>query len=130
MRVRDLYTPGVIVAAPDESLRTAVVRMRDYAVGSVMILRRDELCGILTESDVVAAVAAGRDPVTTPVVSCMTAHPTSVHPDANTADAALEMINLGIRHLPVVEDDKLLGMISARDLLTTEAESSAARSDP
>ena len=121
--------PGAVTAAPEESLRSAAVRMRDHAVGSLMVMRHNSLQGIMTESDVVAAVAEGRSPLTTTVASCMSTNPATVHPDTGSAEAALEMINLGIRHLPVVEEGRLLGMVSARDLLTAEAES-AGRSEP
>lgn len=130
MRLRDLFTASAVTAAQEDSLRSAAVRMRDDAIGSLMIVRRKSLRGIITESDVVAAVENGRHPLTSAIASCMSTSPATVHPDADRADAALEMINLGIRHLPVVEGDKLLEMVSARDLLAAEAEWPPRRSEP
>lgn len=121
MRVRELYMPDPVTVEPGAGLRHAATRMREQGVGSLLIMRGERLSGILTEHDIVAAVAEGLDLTTTPVGSYMTDDPVSVHPDRDSSDVAMEMMERGVRHLPVVEDDRLLGMISARDLLTAEA---------
>lgn len=121
MRIRDLYMPDPVTVQPDAGLRYAATRMREQGVGSLLIMQGERLRGILTEHDIVVAVAEGLDLTTTPVGSYMTDDPVSVHPDRDSSEVALEMMERGVRHLPVVEGDRLLGMISARDLLTAEA---------
>ena len=96
-------------------------RCASGAFGSLLIMRGAALAGILTEHDIVTAVAEGRDLVTTRAGFYMTDDPVTVHPDQDTRQAAIEMMERGIRHLPVVERGRVLGMISARDLLVPEA---------
>ena len=64
-----------------------------------------------------AAVAEGADPVTTPVSDYMTPAPEVLRPDSELADAARVMLELGVRHLPIMRDGRLVGVQSMRDVL-------------
>jgi len=98
------------------SILEVAQRMVERNVGAVLVLDGGRLAGILTERDVLRAVARGlRD--TTRVADCMTAHPETIGPDDTTELAAVLMIHGGFRHLPVVEGDNLVGVISIRDLV-------------
>jgi CBS domain-containing protein len=79
------------------------------------------LVGILTERDVARALADGVDPVETVVGEYMTRDPITVTPGTDAADAAVTMLELGVRHLPVTEAGTVVGMLSSRDLLSLEA---------
>ena len=87
-------------------------------------LRRDHARGRRsarsTERDIVTAFVNGLDPNRTLVATCMTSGPMVATPDEQVSEAALRMVNGGIRHLPVVEDGHLVGMLSARDLITLD----------
>ncbi len=121
MKVHAMLSPGVITAEPLESLADAAGRMRETKVGALAVLDAGKLVGILTERDLVDAMAEGLSPRVTPVSAYMTPEPTTVDADDECADAALTMLELGVRHLPVTTRGALVGMVSARDLLVLTA---------
>ncbi|RME72139.1 MAG: CBS domain-containing protein [Verrucomicrobia bacterium] len=95
----------------------AVAVMNEHKVGSVVVLEDGNLVGIFTERDVLyRVVAEGLDPAETPLEKVMTRNPKIISPDATVQDA-LEFISENrCRHLPVVADGKLLGLISQGDI--------------
>jgi CBS domain-containing protein len=121
MKVSTRYRPVLITVDADESLVDAADRMRWYAVGALPVYERHALVGIVTERDVTAAVADGVDPARTLVRDRMTPAPATVTLDDQLADAARIMAELGVRHLPVVSDHRLVGMLSLRDLVDLDA---------
>jgi len=101
-------------------------RMVDRNVGAVLVLDDGRLTGILTERDVLRAVAGGlRDD--TCAADCMTAHPVTIGPDDTTEHAVVLMLHGGFRHLPVIQGDDLVGVISIRDLAPLLLEDTAPR---
>ncbi len=108
------------------SILEVAQRMVDRNVGAVLVLDDGRLTGILTERDVLRAVARGlRDD--TRVADCMTAHPETIGPDDTTEHAVVLMLHGGFRHLPVVQGDDLVGVISIRDLVPVALEDAAPR---
>ena len=91
-----------------------------HQVGALPILEGQRLVGIITERDLTAALAEGADPLTTPVSDYMTPAPEVLRPDSELADAAHLMLDLGIRHLPVVRGGRLVGVLSMRDVLDAD----------
>jgi CBS domain-containing protein len=120
MRVGVLVNPGVVWARADEPLTELARRMRTNRVGALPVRDGDRLLGIVTEQDVVQAVADG---VATTALAGerMSRDPALVSPTEECADAALRMLELGVRHLLVVELGAVIGVLSARDLLTLGA---------
>jgi CBS domain-containing protein len=108
---RDLLT-----VAPGDSLSEVAQRMVDRDVGAVLVMDGAELAGILTERDVLRAVAAGVEESTV-VSDWMTRDPETMEPDDTTQHAAVLMIHGGFRHLPLVEGAEVVGMLSIRDLM-------------
>ena len=99
------------------TVRDAAQLMAQRRIGAVMILRGGRLEGILTERDVlVRVVAAGLDPDNTRIAQVMTRNPDTVTPDSRPIEALLRMREKGYRHLPVVDRDRVVGMVSIRDL--------------
>jgi CBS domain-containing protein len=90
--------------------------MNAHRVGAALVLAGERLAGILTERDVLRAVAEGRVEGTT-VGEWMTGHPETVEPTDSTSTAAALMIHGGFRHLPVVELGGVVGIVSIRDLM-------------
>lgn len=121
MKVGNVFHAEVACLGPGATLTTAATLMRAGEFGSVAIYERDHLAGIVTEADIVRAVAEHRDPDTTTLSEFMSVDPVTAEPDEDTADVALRMIEGGFRHLPVVEHGRLVGMVSSRDLLQVEA---------
>ena len=108
------------------SITEVAQRMVDRNVGAVLVVDDGRLTGILTERDVLRAVARGlRDNAR--VADCMTAHPETIRPDDTTEHAVVLMLHGGFRHLPVVQGDDLVGVISIRDLASLLLEDTAPR---
>jgi CBS domain-containing protein len=118
---RDLLT--VEAGAP---IVAVAQRMAHRNVGAVLVLDDGRLTGIMTERDLMRAVARGlRDDAV--VGECMTADPETIGPDDTIAHAAVLMIHGGYRHLPVVDGDAVVGVLSIRDLVQVVVEDSAPR---
>ena len=120
MKVSDLHQHELYTAQADESLDEAADRMSWHQVGALPVLEGQHLVGIITERDLTAALAEGADPMLTPVSDYMTAAPEVLGPDSELADAAHRMLELGIRHLPVVRSGCLVGVLSMRDVLNDD----------
>ncbi len=90
--------------------------MVERGVGAAIVLDGERLVGILTERDVLLAVASDRDQGAV-VEDCMTRHPETVESSDTTDQAAALMIHGGFRHLPVVDGDRVVGIVSIRDLM-------------
>jgi CBS domain-containing protein len=109
-------TRSLLTIGSDATLGEAAARMAERGVGAVVVLEGDAIAAILTERDVMKAVAAGEDG-SAPVTEWMTRHPDTIEPDDTTDHAASLMIHGGFRHLPVVEGGNVVGMVSIRDLM-------------
>lgn len=118
---RDLLTVG-----PGVPVIEMAKRMVDRDVGAVMVVEDERLVGILTERDVLRAVAAGLDAETL-VSECMTSDPDTIGPEETTREAATLMIHGGFRHLPITDGDEIVGILSIRDLMRVVLDDSAPR---
>jgi CBS domain-containing protein len=116
VQVRDVMTQATVTETAADTLRSAAERMWHQQTGSLLITADGRLIGIITERDVLRAVALGADPVSSTVDEAMTTEVFTVPPDMPLHEAAREMAVRWIRHLPVVEDGKLLGVVSMRDV--------------
>ncbi len=116
MQVRDVMTQAAVTESRNDSLRSAAERMWREQTGSLLITEGGQLVGILTERDLLRAVALGADPDKTSVDETMTADVFTVEPDMQLQDAARQMAARWIRHLPVVAAGELLGVVSMRDV--------------
>ena len=121
MRVSELMQSEVLQTFPDESLADAAIRMRDHGVGSLAVVDGDELLGILTERDLLWALADGAAPHVARVAAYMTTNSVVASPDTDVVTASRLMVQHDVRHLPVMTAGQLTGMVSARDLLIVEA---------
>ncbi|MGH8950510.1 MAG: CBS domain-containing protein [Acidimicrobiia bacterium] len=117
MRVRELVGGDVVWVGPGATLRQAAEMMTSTEVGSVAVEVDGALEGILTERDLLRAVAEDGDLDRDPVRMWMTEYPDSFSPEMDVAEAAEWMLATGFRHLPVVEGEEILGVISIKDVL-------------
>jgi CBS domain-containing protein len=100
--------------------------MHARGVGAVLVLEDGRLVGILTERDMLRAVATGHEP-DEPVSEWMTHHPETIESTDTMEHAGVLMIHGGFRHLPVVDGGTLVGILSLRDLMRVVLEDSAPR---
>ena len=109
-------TPATVTESRADSLRAAAAQMWRQQTGSLLVTEGGRLAGIITERDVLRAVALGGDPDRSSVDDFMTAEVFTVHPDTQLQEAAREMAARWIRHLAVVDGDQIMGVVSMRDV--------------
>jgi CBS domain-containing protein len=114
--VADHMTRALLSIGANAKLGEAAAKMAERGVGAVVVLEGERIAAILTERDVMKAVAAGQDGSAS-VTDWMTRHPDTIEPGDTTDHAASLMIHGGFRHLPVVEEGKVVGIVSIRDLM-------------
>jgi CBS domain-containing protein len=118
MQVRNLMKSPVVSVGPDESLRQAARVMRDHGIGSVVVEQGDRVIGILTERDVMHAVAQLDDVGGARVEDHMTSPVVTAPPNWDVAVAATRMRDRNIRHLVCMEGGRALGVLSVRDVMS------------
>jgi CBS domain-containing protein len=112
---------SIITAAPELTVREAVLRMVHSHVGALLILEKGRLVGIFTERDLLARVVAqGRCPDETHVYDVMTPDPATIPDDRPLCHALHLMHEGGFRHMPVLRDGAVVGMVSVRDAIGPE----------
>ncbi len=108
---------GVVTVAPDMSVAAAVDLINARRVGAVLVMSGSQLAGIFTERDVLRRVVGeGRNPNTTRIADVMTRELVVMRPTSTVQDAMTVVAERRCRHLPIVEDGRVLGIISAGDL--------------
>jgi CBS domain-containing protein len=111
VKVSEIMTPAAVTDRPDDTLAEAARKMWEQQTGSLVVTEDDELIGIITERDVLKAVATG-----TSVSDVMTKDVITAHPGMSLREAAAIMTDKWIRHLPVLDRGALVGILSQRDL--------------
>jgi CBS domain-containing protein len=118
VNVADRMSPDPLTTARGATLREAAQRMCDRRVGSILVMDGDHLEGILTERDVLQVFARGDFDAS--VEDVMSSNPETAEPDESLDQAKLVMLHGGFRHLPVVENRRVVGVLSMRDLLAPD----------
>lgn len=121
---------AVYTITPEAPVLDAIRTMAERSVGALLVLRGETLAGIVTERDYARKVILkGHSSRETPVSDIMTPAPTSVGP-ATTVDECMRLCTeLRVRHLPVLDDNKLVGIVSIGDLVKTVIDDQAAKID-
>lgn len=117
--VREIMSAELVTVDPSVNLMEAARAMSAGRVGSVLVFKDGSLIGIFTERDILRALAAypKADSARTSAVSKgMTRDPVTIGPGASVGEALDLMLSRGFRHLPVMEDDIVVGVVSMRDL--------------
>ncbi len=116
-------TQRIITAPPDTLVTAAACAMKAAKVGALLVVENGKLAGIFTERDALFRVLAeGLDPAATPLSQVMTANPQTIGADKPFGHAMHMMFEGGFRHVPVVDNGRPVGMVSARDALGPEME--------
>src|SRR6266571_9446853 len=116
MRVSEIMTGAAVIDSSDDTLAEAARKMWKQQTGSLLVTDGDDLIGILTERDVLKAVATGVKLEEARIAEVMTKDVVTVGPGTSLREAAKIMADRWIRHLPVVDVDTVVGIISQRDL--------------
>ena len=124
--VGSIMSRDILGVSSDTTLAEAAKKMSGGRVGAVVVLEGAALRGILTERDVLRAVGEGRVEGST-VADWMTRDPETIEPSESTDMAATLMIHGGFRHLPVVEDQNVVGIVSIRELMRVVLDDAAPR---
>ncbi|HSS63088.1 MAG TPA: CBS domain-containing protein [Gammaproteobacteria bacterium] len=121
-KVRDVIVRKEVVQLPAEaSVRSASRLMAEQGIGAVLVMKGERIQGIFSERDALKRVLAENlNPDTTTLEDVMTREMVTLDPDAFAVDALRLMSQVGIRHLPIVEQEKVVGMISLRDFIGAE----------
>jgi len=123
VKVKEIMTKDVVTIEPPQSAMEATKLMSSAkrwgrGIGSLVVVDKGELVGIITERDLVERVLSkGLNPEKTRVEEFMTKHVVSCTPEMSIRDAAALLVKYGFRHLPVVEDNKLVGIVAAYDII-------------
>jgi len=121
-RIVDVMGLRVVSVKPDDTVGVAIARMLEENVGSVAVCEDNELVGIFTERDVLRLAGGGDALADVRVGAVMTRKLVTVSPDDDAVEAARLMGERKIRHLPVVENGHVLGIVGIRDVLGTLVE--------
>jgi len=122
MKVSEIMTKATVTDAAQDTLAEAAARMWNAQTGSLLVMEGEHLLGIVTERDVLRAIAHGMDPQQVPVKDLMRTDVITVGPQTTLKEAAKLMATKWIRHLPVVEGSRVVGILSQRDLTGVLAE--------
>jgi CBS domain-containing protein len=117
-KLSDIMTRDAFTVSPDAAVSEVVTNMVKRRLGSALVMQSDMLVGIFTERDVLRAAASGRDLTASRVTEWMTPDPETAGADTDSEAASETMLSKGFRHLPVVEGNAVLGIVSLRDLLS------------
>lgn len=125
LRVKDIMTKNPLTVSPDSTVHTAASGMERCGCGCCLVESHGKIVGIITERDIVRRVAAkGAAPTSVRVKSIMTTKLMAIKPDATVEEAVRIMGENGIRRLPVVGDEGLVGIISVADVARALAKKS------
>lgn len=117
MIVKELVGGEVETCTEDLDVSAAARRMLNDDLGSLAVVKDGALVGIITERDLLQVVAGAEPANAISVSEVMTPDPDFLTPEVEVEDAAAWMMAAGYRHLPIVDDGRLVGMISIKDLL-------------
>ncbi len=118
--VREVMSKELVTVEPTATIAEAATVMGARHVGSALILERGRAAGIFTERDILRALAADFDAAHHPVAQWMTSDPMTIGPETDVREARDLMLDGGFRHLPVVEEGGVAGVVSLRDLSRVE----------
>jgi CBS domain-containing protein len=120
MLVKDVMNKNVVVAKDSATVREASRVMKNYDIGSLVVLRGTEIIGIVTERDIVNSVASSKDSDVTEIKDVMSKKVITVSPEQTIEEAVDMMVEHKIKKLPVVESGKIKGIITASDIVVVE----------
>lgn len=122
MKISEIMTKATVTDSAADTLAEAAARMWNAQTGSLLVMEAEQLVGIVTERDLLRTVANGQDPKTISLKDTMRTDVITCGPQTTLKEAAKLMATKWIRHLPVVDAGRVVGIISQRDLTGVLAE--------
>lgn len=120
MLVKDVMHKNVVAASPDATIREASKVMNDYKIGSLIVMKDNDLAGIITASDIIRAVAKDMDVNDAKLEDVMSKTVVTIDPEDTIEEAVDVMLKNKIKRLPVVENGKIKGIITATNIMVVE----------
>ncbi|MFH8080869.1 MAG: CBS domain-containing protein [Candidatus Aenigmatarchaeota archaeon] len=119
--VKDVMNPKVVVAKPQATVKEAAEIMSAFRIGCLVVVENERVVGIVTESDIIGKIVSKRkDPEKVTLEEIMSKNVITISSEETIDEAAEKMVNNKIKRLPVLEGDKLVGIITATDLISYE----------
>lgn len=115
--VSEAMSADIISASPDASIREAAELMKQHRISALLILKDERLVGIVTDRDLRSRVIAKGVSYNEAIVKVMTASPRCINSESNLYDAHLRMMAEGVHHLPVLSENRPVGMLTSSDIL-------------
>ncbi|HBN85662.1 MAG TPA: CBS domain-containing protein [Clostridiales bacterium] len=117
MKVKDIMSHSVAHLTPFATVSEAARLMEKHNIGSVPVCNDNKVVGMLTDRDIVIRnIAGGQDPKSTKVGDIMSVDITTVTPDTEVANVGKVMADKQVRRIPVIENDRLVGMVAIGDI--------------
>lgn len=124
MNIREVMTPDPRCVTPDESIQAAALIMRDEDTGAVPVVENGRVLGMVTDRDIVIRAVADGAKLSGPVREIVSGEPVCATPEMSTREASKLMAEHQIRRLPVVEGERIIGIVSLGDLAVKEGKDS------
>ena len=124
MNIRDVMTTNPRTVSPGDTIQAAALIMREEDTGVVPIVENGKLSGLITDRDIVIRAVAEGARLDNPVREIVSGDPVCATPDLSTRDASKLMSEHQIRRLPVVENNRIVGIVSLGDLAVKEGRDS------
>ena len=121
MQVSDVYQPHLLTCEESDRLPDVARKMAEEKVGALAVVQGARIVGIISERDITRAVGAETDPTTVTAGQYATSGLEVAHLGEDTEQVTYRMLEAGIRHLPVPDENEVVGMVSMRDLLAAGA---------
>jgi CBS domain-containing protein len=115
--IREVMSTDLVSVPPTATVAEAATMMSTHQVGAALVLVEDRLLGIFTERDILRALGSDFDAAGHRVEDWMTRDPFTVPPDADVAEALAAMLSRGFRHVPILEEGAVVGIVSMRDVM-------------
>lgn len=116
MLLKQIMQKKVVTMNPDATIREAAKKMKDYRIGYLLVTNGESVKGCVTDRDLVIWLASGKDPDATRVESIMQSNVITAGPDTDVFDASKLMARKKIRRLPIVDSNRLIGLVSVSDM--------------
>jgi CBS domain-containing protein len=117
VEVSEVMTKEVVTVGPHYNVADVASLMDSKGIGSVIVLEENRVLGILTERDILKVIGAGEDPKNVAAHEALIGDLYTIAPEATVEEAASQMTQARVRHLPVIAEDRIVGIVSIRDLV-------------
>lgn len=116
MLLRQIMQKKVVTVRPDATVRETAKKMKDYRVGYIIVVNGESVKGCITDRDLAVWLANGKDPDAVRIDGLMQTGVVTAAPDTDVFDASKLMARKKVRRLPIVENGRLMGLVSVSDL--------------